>query len=105
MVSKDLVARVAALAKLAFTDREMDAFVRQFGEIVAYVDRLKAVDAQTAAGEEENTARRVDLREDRAQQWASGDRVLENAPEREGRLFVVPKVVDKGEAPSSERDG
>lgn len=98
MVSKEIVAHVAGLAKLSFSEGEMEVFQRQFQKIVAYVDRLNEVDT---AGMDRLGRRAVGvslLREDRAEGWDARDEGLENAPGREGAFFSVPLVVDKGDA-------
>jgi len=93
-----VVARVAALAKLEFSGEEMEAFVRRFQTIVAYVDRLNEVDTGPAGAARGGAAGWDQLREDRAQRWSGREQGLDSAPERAGTLFVVPRVVDKGDA-------
>ena len=68
MISKDSVAHVAGLAKLAFSEDELQQYTAQLDEI---------------------------LREDVAQNDTDVKALLSNVPTKKGTLIQVPSIIDK----------
>jgi aspartyl-tRNA(Asn)/glutamyl-tRNA(Gln) amidotransferase subunit C len=101
VVTRETVEHIAKLAKLRFSDEEMDAFVEQFQKIIAYVDRLRDLDTGEIDVGGPGGIGREGLREDRVEVWSGAGQSLENAPDRRGSLFCVPRVVDKGDSGGS----
>ena len=93
-ISKEDVAHVAELARLEFKEEELEKFTEQLGNILEYIEKLSELDTTGV----EPTSHVLDistpLREDRVEEWLSPEEVLQNAPEREGEFFSVPKVID-----------
>ena len=93
-IDKDTVVKVARLARLAVSDSEADAFRGELNAILGFVEQLNEVDV---AGVEPMTAVvHIEMKK-RADIVTEGDQVekiLANAPAREGPFFVVPKVVE-----------
>jgi aspartyl-tRNA(Asn)/glutamyl-tRNA(Gln) amidotransferase subunit C len=98
MISRETVEHVAKLAKLEFSDEELEAFVPEFQKIVAYVDRLSEVSLEGPDDVQERTAGLKEVRPDQVEVWPEREEGLANAPERRGSLLGVPRVVDKGDA-------
>lgn len=92
--SRDEIARVARLARLALSDEEAGLFARQLGDILAYAEQIAAVDTSNVppTGHVLNAA---PLREDRVQPSLSRDEALASAPDadRDSGLFKVPRVL------------
>lgn len=92
-IGKDEVRNVADLARLELDEGKLDQFARQMDSILEYVHKLEKVD--TSAVEPMYTP--VDnvtvLREDREEKEFTRDQVLGNAPEDDGRFFIVPKII------------
>ena len=91
------VARIAALARLAVTDAELDTYARQLGDILTYAEAIQAVDtngvppyASTLAGLPTDT-----LRDDVVATSLANEDAMRNAPnaDRAAGTFVVPKVI------------
>ena len=84
-VDKDTVNKIARLSRIAISDEEADKMVGELNGILAWVEQLGEVDV---TGVEPMTADDVvtdgDVRE----------KVLANAPAREGSFFGVPKVIE-----------
>lgn len=95
MISKDVIRHVAELARLEFSEEELDTFVGEFRKIVAYVDHLRALDAGKVDACQSPVAEKSRLREDRAKPWEGVNDAAGNAPEWMDGHFVVPRVVDK----------
>jgi aspartyl-tRNA(Asn)/glutamyl-tRNA(Gln) amidotransferase subunit C len=92
-IGKEEVRGVAELARLELDETKLDQFARQMDSILEYVHKLEEVD--TSAVEPMYTP--VDnvtvLREDWEEKEYTRDQVLENAPEDDGRFFIVPKII------------
>jgi aspartyl-tRNA(Asn)/glutamyl-tRNA(Gln) amidotransferase subunit C len=88
------VQRIAELARLALTDEELDLFTRQLGDILTYVEQIRALDTSGVAP----TSQVLNLpieRQDTPQPTLSRADLLRNAPDAaiEAGLFKVPRVI------------
>jgi aspartyl-tRNA(Asn)/glutamyl-tRNA(Gln) amidotransferase subunit C len=99
---------VADLANLELTEDERARMVKDLNSILDYVDRLNELDtsnvepmAQTSDrfGIDENksgTARfAYAMREDKTGPSLPREVVMKNAPDSDGALFKVPKVIER----------
>jgi aspartyl-tRNA(Asn)/glutamyl-tRNA(Gln) amidotransferase subunit C len=86
------VAHVARLARLNLTAEETELFQGQLQRVLEYARKLREVDANGTAAENE-TASDV-FREDEPRDWFSAQEALSNAPREANDLFIVPKVVE-----------
>lgn len=103
-ISREEVLRVAELAHLGLSPEEIDTYGRQLDEILAYVDKLKALDVTNVepmtqvlypATGADGTESHPELREDALRPSDVADAVLARAPEAEKPFFRVPKVIDR----------
>ena len=89
-ISRDDAAHVARLARLAFSDDELEAMAGQLSTILEHVQALSRLDLSQV----EPTAHALDLenvtRPDRARPSWPRDEVLRNAPAPQDGLFRVP---------------
>jgi aspartyl-tRNA(Asn)/glutamyl-tRNA(Gln) amidotransferase subunit C len=100
-LTRETVARVARLARLALSDDELELFTRQLAGILDYAEQIQAVD--TAGIEPMSHAMQADAPGTDAAMWRddtvapSLDRgeVLGEAPDaaRDAGVFRVPKVI------------
>ena len=93
-IDKDTVIRVARLARIAVSDDEAESLRGELNTILGFVEQLNEVDV---AGVEPMTAVVHMPMKKRADVVTEGDQVekiLANAPVREGPFFAVPKVVE-----------
>lgn len=88
------VQRIAELARLELTDAELDLFTRQLGDILTYVEQIRALDTSGVAPTSQVLNRPVE-REDEPQPTLSRADLLRNAPDAalEAGLFKVPRVM------------
>jgi aspartyl-tRNA(Asn)/glutamyl-tRNA(Gln) amidotransferase subunit C len=88
------VQRIAELARLALTDDELDLFTRQLGDILTYVEQIRALDTSGVAPTSQVLNRPVE-REDEPRPTLSRADLLRNAPDAalEAGLFKVPRVM------------
>ncbi len=97
-LTKEEVEKVAALAHLRFAKEELETFRRQLDSILAYVAKLNELDtsqvepmAQVLYEARENAA----FREDAVSESLPRQQALGEAPESDGSLVKVPKVVER----------
>ncbi|MEI6253098.1 MAG: Asp-tRNA(Asn)/Glu-tRNA(Gln) amidotransferase subunit GatC [Mycobacteriaceae bacterium] len=104
-ISRDEVARLAKLARLALTDDEIDGFAGQLDAILGYVGQIQAVDASGVNPTGNPLARRAGpgelgsenvTRPDMVQPSLTQQQALAEAPAADGGRFVVPQIL--GEA-------
>ena len=93
-LSRADVARIAALARLAVTDAELDTYARQLGGILTYADAIQAVDTNGVAPYASTLPANA-LRDDAVATSLTNDDAMRNAPngDRASGTFVVPKVI------------
>jgi aspartyl-tRNA(Asn)/glutamyl-tRNA(Gln) amidotransferase subunit C len=93
-VDEALVRRVAKLARIAVTDDEVPHLAGELNAILDFVEELSAVDVSGVEPMTSVTPMKIPMREDGVTAGGEPERVLANAPVREGDFFVVPKVVE-----------
>lgn len=110
-IDRAQVGHIAALARIALTEDETDAFARQLSHILDHFDALQRLDtggvAPTAhaaglgidldAGTDTHTDADADsiLRPDEPASSLDAADTLRNAPHRQGDLFRVRAVLDE----------
>ncbi|HPX35170.1 MAG TPA: Asp-tRNA(Asn)/Glu-tRNA(Gln) amidotransferase subunit GatC [Mycobacterium sp.] len=96
-ISRDDVAKLAKLARLALTDSELDSFAGQLDAILGYVGKIQAVDV-TGVKPTGNPLRDVNVtRADRIQNSLPQADALAEAPAAEDGRFVVPQILGEAE--------
>ena len=95
-ISREEVAKIAKLSRIAMSEQELDTFSAQLSRIVDYVGKLNELD--TRAVEPLSHALPVAnvFRADEPAASLPLERVLANAPERTQSSFKVPRVLDEG---------
>lgn len=84
---------VAKLARIALTDDEVERFGAQLGDLLEHVDALGKLDvSQVAATAQVVESRNVE-REDVVRPSLDRETVLEQAPQRQGGFFRVPRII------------
>jgi aspartyl-tRNA(Asn)/glutamyl-tRNA(Gln) amidotransferase subunit C len=93
-LNREDVKRIAELARLALTNEELDLYTRQLGDILAYVEQIRALDTAGVAPTSQVLNRPVD-RDDIPDATLSRSELLGNAPDAalEAGLFKVPRVI------------
>ena len=89
------IEKIAELARLTVKPEEKAKLQKDLGAILAYVEQLKGLNTAGV----ETTSHVLNLenvfRADEARLSQVRDKALRHAPQSEGTLFKVPKVVDK----------
>jgi aspartyl-tRNA(Asn)/glutamyl-tRNA(Gln) amidotransferase subunit C len=94
VIQKKDVEHVARLARLALTDAELEKMREQLNGILAYIEKLNALDTQGV----EPTSHAVPMvnvmRDDEERPCLPRDEALANAPDRAGEFFRVPRIIE-----------
>ncbi|RJQ53099.1 MAG: Asp-tRNA(Asn)/Glu-tRNA(Gln) amidotransferase subunit GatC [Nitrospiraceae bacterium] len=87
------IGHVSLLARLNLAEKEKELFSRQVGGIIEYVNKLNELDTTDI----EPTAHVLPIknvfREDGITDSLPGETALQNAPEKEGGFYKVPKII------------
>ena len=94
MITRADVEHVARLARLALTDGELERMRKELDAILAYIDKLKALDVEGV----EPTSHAVPLvnvmRDDTVTPCLPQAEALANAPDRAAEFFRVPRIIE-----------
>ncbi len=93
-VDKATVKRVARLARIAVSDAEAEGLQGELNTILGFVEQLNEVDVSGGEPMTAVVAVGMKMRNDVVTDGGEAQRILANAPAREGDFFVVPKVVE-----------
>ena len=92
-ISRDDVAKLAKLARLALTDQELDAFAGQLDSILGYVGQIQTVDV-SGVKPTGNPLRDVNVtRADEVAPSLTQDQALAEAPAAADGRFAVPQIL------------
>ena len=93
-VDKDIVKRVARLARIAVNDAEVEALQGELNAILGFVEQLNEVDVEGVEPMTSVVAVEMKKRSDVVTERDQSARIVANAPAHEEHFFVVPKVVE-----------
>ena len=92
-LTPEQVKKIARLARLEMAEAELQKFSAQLSSILDYVEKLNKLDVTNI----EPTAHAVSLptpfRNDEVKPFGGQEEVLAVAPDRDGKFFRVPKVI------------
>ena len=88
------VEHVARLARLDLSEPELDTFTVQMDAILAYVEKLNALDTEGIIPTSHAVPMENAFREDVVRPSIGIDNALANAPARVESFFAVPKVIE-----------
>ena len=92
-ITLDDVQHVAKLSRLAMDESQMQRFASQLEGILGYVAKINAVDMTGVEPMAHALPLHNVLREDVVEPSLPLDKVLQNAPDTDGRFFKVPKII------------
>ena len=93
-VDKDTVRRIAKLARLAVPQERLEPLAGELNGIFQWVEMLGEVDVAGVPAMTSVVAQKLKWRADSVSEGGQADGLLQNAPDKEGTFFVVPKVVE-----------
>ncbi|MFQ5932802.1 MAG: Asp-tRNA(Asn)/Glu-tRNA(Gln) amidotransferase subunit GatC [Nitrospiraceae bacterium] len=88
------VKAIARLARLQLTAEEEERFASQLSDVLDYAARLNAVDTSEIPPTASVLPMSAPLRPDEVRPCPPRDQLLANAPDSEGGMFRVPRVLE-----------
>ena len=96
-ITANEVKHVASLAKLEFTDEELQKFTGQMDEIINMVEQLGEVDTTDVPVTSTVTEEVNVMREDVAVKGTDRTLLMKNVPEEKDGLIKVAAIIDESE--------
>jgi aspartyl-tRNA(Asn)/glutamyl-tRNA(Gln) amidotransferase subunit C len=93
-ITRAEVEHVARLARLELSDEEKETFTGQMDAILAYVEKLNALDTSGIFPTAHAVPMENAFRDDETTPSIGIENALANAPDRVGSFFRVPKVIE-----------
>jgi aspartyl-tRNA(Asn)/glutamyl-tRNA(Gln) amidotransferase subunit C len=84
---------VAKLARIELTEEEVEIFGRQLGDLLSHVNALAELDTASVPATAQVVESRNVTREDLPSPCLDRERVLAQAPQRQGAFFRVPRII------------
>jgi aspartyl-tRNA(Asn)/glutamyl-tRNA(Gln) amidotransferase subunit C len=84
---------VAKLARIALTEEEVELFGRQLGDLLGHVNALAELDTASVPATAQVVESRNVMRDDVVGPCLERERVLGEAPQRQGAFFRVPRII------------
>lgn len=94
MLEKKDIDHIARIARIRLEPAEAGEFLGELNSILGLIDRMRAVDVSRVETMSHVLDRSQPLREDRPDAGIDRAGMLGNAPERDGDLIAVPKVIE-----------
>ena len=92
-IDKTTVKKIAHLARLKFDDSAEAQMVNDMNAILAFVEKLQEVDTSQVEPLESMSFEVNNMREDKSEKVLSQQEALKNAPAKDEKHFLVPKVL------------
>jgi aspartyl-tRNA(Asn)/glutamyl-tRNA(Gln) amidotransferase subunit C len=84
---------VAKLARIALSDEEIETFGKQLGDLFGHVNALERLDIASVPATAQVVESRNVTRDDTPSPCLDRERVLAEAPQRQGGFFRVPRII------------
>ncbi|HEU5138464.1 MAG TPA: Asp-tRNA(Asn)/Glu-tRNA(Gln) amidotransferase subunit GatC [Bacillales bacterium] len=93
-ITKDDVEHVAHLARLSFSDDELETFTKQLDDIIGFAEELNELDTENVEPTTHVLEMSNVLRDDESREWLSREEALKNAPDQQNGQVKVPSVLE-----------
>ncbi|WJY89580.1 Asp-tRNA(Asn)/Glu-tRNA(Gln) amidotransferase subunit GatC [Corynebacterium confusum] len=92
-ISRDEVAHLAKLSRLALSEEELEQFASQIDEIVDSVSAVGKVDTDGVEPMSHPHSLNATMREDNVVRTLNAEQALDQAPSAEDDRFAVPQIL------------
>lgn len=96
-ITRDEVAHLAKLSRLALSEDELKNYAKQIDEIVATVSTVQGVDAQGVEPMSHPHSIPATMRRDEVVKTLGTEEALDQAPAVEDQRFQVPQILGEGQ--------
>lgn len=93
-ITKETVEYLAHLSRIELQPKELEILSRQLKDILDFIDKLKKLNVEDVSPTTHILPITNILREDNPKESLAIEKVLEDAPQREGNFFGVPKIIE-----------
>ncbi|MDD4938773.1 MAG: Asp-tRNA(Asn)/Glu-tRNA(Gln) amidotransferase subunit GatC [Candidatus Omnitrophica bacterium] len=93
-ITKDTIKHVAHLARIDLAPNELETLSAQLQDILDFIDKLKQADIKDVLPTSHILPVSNVMRDDLPRESLLSEKALENAPQRKGSFFGVPKVIE-----------
>lgn len=93
-VTRKDVEYIAKLARLEFSEKELDDYTSQLNQILEYVEKLNELDTDNVEPLSHPVENEDTLRKDKVKKSVSREDALKNSPDRTDEFFRVPKIIN-----------
>ena len=95
LIDEKITLKIASLAKLELSDQEIKEYSKDLTNILKWMEELKEVDVSNVQPVTSVTKNELYEREDNTyKNKVEQEEILLNAPEKVGKYFTVPKVIE-----------
>jgi aspartyl-tRNA(Asn)/glutamyl-tRNA(Gln) amidotransferase subunit C len=94
-LNKDTTLKIAQLAKLSFTNEELETIQQDLSQMIGFVEKLNEIDTSGVSPLTHITESANRLREDVVKGSITAEEAFKNAPSFTDQFFTVPKVIKK----------
>lgn len=89
-ITKEEILKLAELSKLEILDHEIETLTKQLQDILSYASRVKEIASDIKMEIRQN----INVFEDDEIVVTPSESILAQAPDRQDKFFVVPKVLE-----------
>ncbi|HET7579997.1 MAG TPA: Asp-tRNA(Asn)/Glu-tRNA(Gln) amidotransferase subunit GatC [Bacillales bacterium] len=93
-ITKEDVQHVADLARLSFSEEELETFTQQLDDIIGFAEQLNELNTENVEPTTHVLEMSNVLRDDEAREWLTREEALKNAPEKQDGQVKVPSVLE-----------
>ncbi len=97
MISKEEVIKLAKLARLDFSDDELDKIIKDMDDIIAFADTINNSvegDADKIRNISTSATPAEEFRKDEVKPSMAKEELLANAPQEKNGFFFVPQIME-----------
>jgi aspartyl-tRNA(Asn)/glutamyl-tRNA(Gln) amidotransferase subunit C len=88
------IRRIATLARIRVEDDELEPLSRELNSILGWIEQLNEVNVDGVEPLTGGAQMAMKMRDDVVTDGGYPEKILSNAPDRNGPFFAVPKVVE-----------
>ena len=93
-ITREDIQHLATLARLQFTPEEEHDLITHLSTMLQYMEKLTTLNTDGVEPMSHAVTVSPSLREDRVTNQSNTEALLQNAPDREGCFFKVPKIIE-----------
>ena len=94
-IEKKETKKIAFLARIGLTEKEEEQFSKDLSNILKWMEELKKIDVKGIEPlRNVNEMQLIERDDAKVLKSKSQDELLSNAPEKNGKFFTVPKVIE-----------